>query len=235
MSTKSSSRKILVVAAHPDDEALGCGGTIAKHAREGDHVEILIVAEGITSRSDQRNPTKDKSALSELAAKAKEAGKVLGAKNVNLLGFSDNRLDSMDLLDLIKPIEEKITSFNPEIIYTHHRSDLNIDHRLVHDAVVTASRPLPGFSERSILYFEVPSATGWQASDGNGVFFPNWFVDISTDLQQKMKALEIYKSEMRDWPHIRSKEAVEHLAKWRGASVGVEAAEAFVLGRHLVG
>ena len=142
-------------------------------------------------------------------------------------------MDSFDRLDLIKRIEECIDLYKPEVVYVHHAGDVNVDHRRLHEAVVTACRPTPGHPVRRILSFEVASSTEWQPPGSASAFQPNWFVDISDHWQKKLEALKAYSSEMRPWPHARSLEAVEHLARWRGAQVGVEAAEAFCLLRQL--
>ena len=228
------SNSVLVVAAHPDDEVLGCGGTIARHARNGDHVQVLIVAEGATSRYLRRDRLQVDEELSALARSAQKAGSILGAAGVELLDFPDNRLDSVDRLDLIKVVEDRINQFQPQLVYVHHVGDVNIDHRRLHEAVVTACRPTPHQPVRRLLSFEVPSSSEWQPPGSAPVFQPNWFVDISEQWQQKYEALRAYASEMRPWPHARSLEAVEHLARWRGAQVGVEAAESFTLLRQLL-
>ena len=225
---------VLVVAAHPDDEVLGCGGTIARHANSGDHVHVLIVAEGSTSRQKERDRAKVQDELSALAKAAKTAGSILGAAGVELLDLPDNRLDSLDRLDLIKRIEESVDRHQPECVYVHHAGDVNVAHRRLHEAVVTACRPTPGHAVKQLLSFEVVSSTEWQPPGSAPAFQPNWFVDISVQLERKLEALAAYSNEMRDWPHARSLEAVEHLARWRGAQVGVEAAEAFCLLRQLV-
>ena len=224
---------VLVVAAHPDDEVLGCGGTIARHADASDQVQVLIVAEGATSRQQHRSRLKSCDELSALAKAARKAGSILGAAGVDLLDFPDNRLDSLDRLDLIKRIEECIDRHQPQVVYVHHAGDVNVDHRRLHEAVVTACRPIPGHPVRRLLSFEVSSSTEWQPPGSSSAFQPNWFVDISDHWQRKREALKAYASEMRPWPHARSLEAVEHLARWRGAQVGVEAAEAFCLLRQL--
>jgi LmbE family N-acetylglucosaminyl deacetylase len=225
---------ILVVAAHPDDEVLGCGGTIAKHAAAGDEVHILILAEGLTSRQPLREREKSAGGTGELAAAARKAGDILGVKSMQLHDFPDNRMDSLDRLDIVKKIEASVMQVAPQIVYTHWAGDVNIDHQIVHHAAVTACRPLPGTTVESILCFEVPSSTEWQAAGSAPPFVPNWFVDVSAALDAKLRALEAYRSEMRPWPHPRSIAAVTHLARWRGASVGVEAAEAFMLGRRIL-
>lgn len=226
--------KVLVVAAHPDDEVLGCGGTIARHADAGDQVQVLIVAEGATSRQEQRNRLQAGDELSALAQAALKAGLILGAAGVELLDLPDNRLDCLDRLDLIKRIEERIDRHQPQVVYVHHAGDVNVDHRRLHEAVVTACRPTPGQPVRLLLSFEVASSSEWQPPGSAPAFQPNWFVDISDQWHRKRDALVAYASEMRPWPHARSLEALGHLARWRGAQVGVEAAEAFCLLRQLV-
>ncbi|KAI9135237.1 PIG-L deacetylase family protein [Acaryochloris sp. CCMEE 5410] len=226
-------KSILVIAAHPDDEILGCAGTIAKHIKAGDQVNTLILSEGVTSRAVIRDREKAQDELSVLAHAAHKAGEILGVTSTKLEGFPDNRMDSCDLLDVVKSIETSIHTFLPEIIYTHHGGDLNIDHRVIHEAVMTACRPLPGQSVKSILFFEIPSSTEWQLPFSAPTFTPNWYVNISDTLHLKLEALMAYESEMREWPHPRSLKAVEYLSRWRGTNVGVEAAEAFILGRRL--
>lgn len=219
---------VLVVAAHPDDEVLGCGATMAAHVRAGDRVDTLIMGHGVTSRGG----TDDARAIRELKEAAGLANRLLGAASLTVHEFPDNMMDSVDKLDVIKTVEVLLSKRRPHVVYTHHRGDLNIDHRVIHDAVVTACRPMPGYTA-TLLFFEVPSNTEWQAPGIAQAFSPNWFVDAGKTLEAKLRALEAYRSEMRPWPHARSLAAVEHLARWRGASVGLEAAEAFVLGRQL--
>ena len=234
MIRRSDSDSVLVIAAHPDDEVLGCGGVIARHADRGDQVHVLIVAEGSTSRQIKRDRSLAADELSALAQAAQVAGSILGASGVELLDLPDNRLDSLDRLDLIKCIEEHIEEHQPDCVYVHHAGDLNVDHRRLHEAVVTACRPIPGQMVKRLLSFEVASSTEWQPPGSAQVFQPNWFVDISAQWERKRRALVAYSSEMRNWPHSRSLEAVEHLVRWRGAQIGVEAAEAFCLLRQLV-
>lgn len=221
---------ILVVAAHPDDEVLGCGGAIARHSAEGDAVHVLILAQGIASRTVADSAEQ----LVRLRDAADKANKVLHVSSLTFKEFPDNRMDSVDRLDITKTVEEHICNLKPRVVYTHHAGDLNVDHRRTHEAVMTACRPLPGSQVATVLFFEVASSTEWQSPAPALVFAPNWFVDISKTLEMKKQALLAYQSEMRDWPHPRSIEAVEHLARWRGATVGVEAAEAFALGRNII-
>ena len=209
------------------------GGTIARHAHEGDQVQILIVAEGSTSRQRKRNRTLVQDELSDLAKSAQLVSSILGAEGVELLDLPDNRLDSLDRLDLIKLIEEHISHFQPECVYVHHSGDVNVDHRRLHESVVTACRPTPDHFVKQLFSFEVASSTEWQPPGSSLPFQPNYFVDISDYWEHKRQALAVYSREMRDWPHARSLQAVEHLARWRGSQVGVNAAEAFCLLRSL--
>jgi N-acetylglucosamine malate deacetylase 1 len=225
---------ILVVVAHPDDELLGCGASIAKWTKAGKVVHILIMAEGSTSRDVSRDVDTKNEELSLLATSAHQAAEIIGAASVKLLGFPDNRMDSLDRLDVLKAVETEIDQLQPHTVITHHCGDVNIDHRIIHEAVVTACRPQPDHPVRRLLAFEVPSSTEYQPPSSNAAFQPNWFEDVSETLNLKIDALKVYRSEMREWPHARSLKNVEYLARWRGGSVGCEAAEAFSLLRNIV-
>jgi LmbE family N-acetylglucosaminyl deacetylase len=220
---------VLAILAHPDDEVLGCGGTLAKHAAQGDDVSIVILADGETSR--EGNVTASRVITREAAARA--AASILAAKRVLFHGLPDNRLDARPRLELVKITERHIQEIAPDTVYTHHAGDLNVDHRYVHEAVVTACRPQSGHPVRRLLFFETPSSTEWQPPHSDVPFLPNWFVDVSDFFEIKMAALRAYSNEIRPWPHSRSYEGVEHLARWRGATVGCAAAEAFMLGREI--
>jgi N-acetylglucosamine malate deacetylase 1 len=224
---------VLVVAAHPDDEILGCGATIAQHVRQGDKVHVLILAEGVTSRDASPQRKARESELSSLRLAAQKAHKILGVHSVTLHHFPDNRMDSVDLLDIVKVIEGPIARLRPTIVYTHHRGDVNIDHQMTHDAVIAACRPQPAQTVKTLLFFEVASSTEWRPQASGTPFTPNWFTDVSKTLPLKLAALKAYRQEMRPWPHSRSIKALEHLARWRGATIGRPAAEAFILGRTL--
>ena len=225
--------RVLVIAAHPDDELLGCGGTIALHALKGDDVFLIIAAEGATSRGEISQIDKFKNETNFLKECSQKAADLIGIKDLKMLELPDNRMDSLDRLELIKLIESHLNKIKPTIVYTHHSGDLNVDHRRLHEAVLTACRPKPQFFVKRILSFETLSSTEWQ-SHGNGSFFqPNWYVDISSVLEVKIKALSFYNSEICDWPHPRSIEAVKYLAKYRGSQVGKDAAEGFFLLRYL--
>ena len=231
--TSKGKRKILVVAAHPDDEVLGCGGTIAKHSANGDEVHILLIAEGITGRDVVRDARKRRGELSLLRKSAHQAKEILGASSLTIENFPDNRLDSIDRIEIVKKIENSLRVIEPEIVYSHHAGDLNIDHRVVHDAVAVACRPSPGAPIEAVLFFEIPSSTEWQLNGNSHCFCPNWFIDIDQTIESKLKAMECYRSELRPWPHPRSLEAIRRLASWRGATIGAESAEAFMLGRRI--
>lgn len=220
---------VLVIAAHPDDEVLGCGGTVARHAAAGDRVETVIVAEGATSRGGKGDATPK-----SLRAAASKAAEVLGSARPRFLGLPDNRLDSVDLLDIVRALEAVIAEVAPEIVYTHHGGDLNIDHRMVCEAALTACRPVPGAPVKRFYCFETPSSTEWAAPSLGPAFRPQRFVAIGETWDTKRAALECYPTEMRDFPHARSIEAVEALARLRGAQAGLAAAEAFEVIRELV-
>jgi LmbE family N-acetylglucosaminyl deacetylase len=222
-----------VIAAHPDDEVLGCGGTIARLAQSGAQVDVLILAEGITSRDAGHRPGSSSAELEALRKAAHAANARLGVRSLRFGGLPDNRMDSIDLLDVVKLVEQFIGSEPVARVLTHHSCDLNVDHRITHQAVVTACRPLPGSVVRSLLFFEVPSSTEWQPPGAAMPFLPAWFEDIEVTWNDKLAALGHYAAEMRPWPHARSLAALEALARWRGATVGLQAAEAFMVGRHI--
>jgi LmbE family N-acetylglucosaminyl deacetylase len=220
---------VLIVAAHPDDEVLGCGGTIAAHAAAGDVVHIMFLADGESSRGGG-----DEAAIAARQERAREAASILGAETPRFLGLPDNRLDSVPLLDVIKRVEAVVEEVNPTVVYTHHRGDLNIDHRIAFQATVTACRPQPGAPVRAIYCFEALSSTEWAAGGPGEQFQPTLFVDIRRHLPEKMRALASYGKELRPFPHPRSPEAVVALARLRGASAGIEAAESFMVVRRVV-
>ena len=215
---------VLIVAAHTDDEALGCGGTIAKHVANGDIVSAIYMADGVSSRNEV-----GENEFSVRMAATENAQRVLGITDSHYLGFADNKMDSLPLLDIVQPLEAIVEKIEPDIIYTHHLGDLNIDHRITHQAVLTACRPLPSSRLRAIYAFEVLSSTEWTMGGTANAFHPQKFVDITNFLEVKKQALFCYAEEMRPFPHARSHEMVESLAKLRGGTVGMMAAEAFVV------
>ena len=199
-----------------------CGATIAKHVANGNEVAVLVLADGVTSRENYTND--DLHARELMLTKAKV---ILGYQILYLtLDLPDNQLDTIPILKIIKIIEKRINEFKPDMVITHYLNDLNIDHQIVANAVMVACRPLGSVKE--IYFGEVQSSTEWAVKDG---FTPNVFVDISETFEKKMSALHCYESEMREWPHPRSYEAIKSLAQWRGATVCIDKAEAFMLGR----
>lgn len=227
-------KNILIVASHPDDEALGCGGTISRLSKEGNTIHILILGQGLPLRDYNKDKNKLKKAFDKLHSESKLAGKLLGAKYVEIKNLPDNRLDSINLLDIIKIIEIEIRKFEPEIIFTHHPGDLNIDHRLTFEAVLTATRPLPGQNVKEIYSFEIPSSTEYQFQTSENSFKPNVYFEISkVDIKNKIKAMQSYSTERRVFPHPRSSKSLEALAKWRGSNIGKNYAECFELIRFI--
>jgi len=219
--------KILTIASHPDDEILGCGGTIAKLVAEGHTAYTLILGKGIRSRE---NWTEEEAEA--IDGKIVMANKLIGVDfdNITIFDYPDNAFDVMSFLSIVKDIERIKKEINPDVIFTHSKSDLNIDHRITHDAVLTVTRPIHEESVRTIYSFEVLSSTEWNFPS---LFHPNVFFDISKTINQKLDAMMQYKSEIRKLPHPRSFEGIENLAKMRGMIVGVECAEAFELIRDV--
>jgi len=220
-------KRILVVAAHADDEALGCGGTIAKYVSDGDEVHLVFLADGVTSRDGV-----DINEVEDRRAAAENSQNILGVKSATYLGLPDNSLDTIPLLKIVKSLEEIIRNFLPSIIYTHHSEDLNIDHRITYQAVITACRPVPGLSVREIYSFEVISSTDWSASTSRK-FNPQLYTNITNYIDIKVRSLEAYRYEMREHPHSRSIEHALALAKHRGLSMGCDYAESFEVIRIL--
>lgn len=213
---------VLVVAAHPDDETLGCGGAIARHSDRGDHVDILFLADGVGARGGGAD------ALARRREAAQEAATILGAREPQFRDFPDNRLDSIDLLDIVQSVEEVLATRPYDTVYTHLDGDLNIDHQIVNRAVRTATRPTPTQSVRTVLAFEVPSSSEWAFSNSSA-HQPNLAISIADQMERKISALQAYGAELCDPPHPRSIEAVRHLAAWRGASHGLAFAETFTI------
>lgn len=227
---KRKEKEILVVVAHPDDEILGCGGTVARLIREGWNVTTLILGQGIESRLKKIEQSSVSAKIENLKQAAHRANKIIGVENLIIHDFPDNAFDSIPLLEITKKVEEIIDNIQPELVITHNELDLNIDHQKTFQAVLTAARPLPGTSIQTILSCEVCSSTEWQFTSS---FAPSVFFNISDTLELKLNALSIYAEEIREFPHPRSLEAVEHLARWRGSQIGCEAAEAFICIRDL--
>jgi LmbE family N-acetylglucosaminyl deacetylase len=222
----------LVIAAHPDDEVLGCGGTIARLAADGQPVHIAILGEGMTSRSDQREHA-DAAAVSALAEASRNVASHLGAKGVSAFGLPDNRFDTVPLLEVVKIIETLVREINPTAIYTQHGGDLNVDHAVTFRATLTATRPLAGTNVRAVYAYEVASSTEWAFGQFDPPFRPQRYVDITATMDRKIEAMQMYESEARAAPHPRSPDALRALATRRGSEAGLLAAEAFAVIREL--
>jgi len=220
------SKRILIVAAHPDDEILGAGGTIARHGVQGDQVAMAIAADRGTARYDD-----EKIELVRQCCRA--AARRLGITEVCFGDFADQRLDVLPILDITQWLESIANRFQPSVIYTHHRGDINRDHKLVHEATLTALRPYAAPYVERILCYEAPSATEWCGPYAENAFIPNVFVDITGTLENKLEAMSEYSTELRTFPHPRSPEALRSRATFWGSTVGVAAAEPFVLVRQI--
>jgi len=221
-------KNILVIVAHPDDESIGCGGTIIKHVKSGDKVYLISFTDGVTSRKESKKIDQVKRKNSSI-----KAAKALGANWLAQGEFLDNRLDNYSLIELVQFLEELKIKFEPDIIYTHNGSDLNIDHRKVFEAVLVAYRPLPNMRLKEIRSFEIASSTEYSYRDLVNVFSPNLFISIEDSWKQKLKALKCYNQEIRKYPHPRSYKSIENLAKYRGSAVGIKMAEAFSIVRKI--
>ena len=223
---KLKKNNILIIAAHPDDEILGCGGLIAKY-RNNSIINTVFMSDGVTSRTD---------ANKKKIFKRKNSSKKLFKKfNLNepvFLDFPDNQMDKVPFLNIVIKIEKYMKKFRPNTIITHYENCLNIDHKITFNAVVTACRPLKGNSVKKILSFEIPSSTDWALNKGKN-FQPNFYVDISNFINDKIKMLKFYKDELRTYPHSRSIKSIKSLASVRGTSSGVKYAEGFYLSRYI--
>ena len=234
--------KILVIVAHPDDEVLGMGGTIKKLTKNKHNVKVVIMATGIISRRSSGYKNKPDYDLNENTQKlmnkeilelkkdAIKANNLLGVKDIEFLNFPDNEMDLVSQLEVTKTVERIISKFNPNIVYTHSKQDINIDHRIIYESVITATRPMKNSKIEQVLSFEVPSSTEWYFPSK---FSPNMFVDINKELPTKIKALSAYKTEINNFPHPRSVEGIEIIAKHWGTVSAFNAAEAFYIVRQL--
>ena len=218
--------KILVVCAHPDDEVLGCGGSLLKHRDNKNEINLIFVFEGSSARYDSFNKMKSTKDIQNREGAAKKISKILKARSISFLNYPNLRSKSSQLLDITKKIEKKIKEINPNIIYTHSNSDLNRDHRLCLEMVMTATRPVLKKKIRTILSFEIPSSTEWSYSSF-GSFVPNYFENIDYYVKEKIKLMKIYKSEIKKKPHPRSAENILSQSRIAGSQCGFSHAERF--------
>lgn len=229
-------KKILIVVAHPDDELLGLGATMNKLINEYNiKTHVVILGEGITSRSEKRDSSLWSKELTKHKKNVEKAKNIIGYHSVVTYDYPDNRFDSIDLLEIIKTVEKEKNIFKPDIVFTHHGGDLNIDHQKTFEAVLTACRPLENESVKTIITFETMSGTEWRANVDPRHFLPNFFVSFDNEhMENKIKAMESYEFERRKFPHPRSPEALRVVAKRWGISIGVKYAEAFCIIRHIL-
>jgi LmbE family N-acetylglucosaminyl deacetylase len=221
---KALMKKVLAIVAHPDDETLGCGATLIKHIQNGDEVRVLVMTDGETSRQ-AGNASQRKEQFERVCRQ-------MEIKHFSILSFEDQRLDSYPFIELTRGIRELKDQYSPDIVYTHSVSDLNIDHQLTAKAALTVFRPFPNEKLSKLLSFEIPASSEWSSVTEHSRFTPNYFVKISKDqLNRKIAALSLYKGELRDYPHPRSEEYIRVLAQHRGATIGTNLAEAFMVER----
>ncbi len=221
---------VLCVAAHPDDEVLGLGGTLILHARAGADVIVLIMSEGEQEKlgGTPRCQTRRKS--------AEEAAKIMGTRDIIFRDFPDQRLDAMPIIDMIKAVESAIETYRPATVYCHHGGDANSDHNVVFRAVYAACRPMSrvGSHVKRLLTYETPSSTDQAPQVGDYVFNPTRFVDIEAAWEEKVKALQCYPTELIGGKHPRSLAYIEALARMRGGHSGFGLAEGFVTIRERI-
>lgn len=224
MNEGRNAMKVLIIAPHPDDEVLGCGGTISKHAKQGDSVYLCIVTKGYT-------PDWSKEFLRNRPLEIEKSSEILGIKKTYFLDFPAVKLDTIPQAKLNDAISEVVNEVNPDVLFIPHKGDLNRDHRLVFESCLVATRPVNHKLKR-ILSYETLSETEW----GQEIepFIPNVYVDISETFDNKIESMKAYKSEIRQYPHPRSLEAIEALAKKRGSEIGTNFAEAFILIREII-
>lgn len=222
--------RIAVIAAHPDDDVLGCGGTISKYAKSGQEIKTLFFTNGVGSRF--KNSSKKEIEFSDSRMEDMvRSHSIMGVANYKSLTLPDNQLDTIPLLNLVREIEEFLIAFSPTIILTHTIKDLNIDHQRISAAVITACRPITYLTAHTILFFEVPSSTNWQLDSAQPAFDPRFYVDISETMETKISAMKSYANEIQEFPHPRSEIHLRALAQVRGAACGMEFAEGFEIGR----
>lgn len=222
-------KNILIIVAHPDDETIAMGGTIKKHSLEGDIIKVISLTNGEDSRKNFKPNQID---IRKKAAI--KSSKILGFEWLSMHNFKDNSLDSYPLLEIIQTLEEDKIKFYPDLIYTHCSKDLNIDHRITLEAVLTVFRPVPNEKSVEIRLFEVASSTDYGSELVTGQFLPNLFIDVSKFWKFKKSALNCYKKELRKYPHSRSLDGIENLSKLRGNQIGRLQSEAFQILRKIL-
>tara|TARA_Y100000996_G_scaffold279900_1_gene220782 strand:+ start:1027 stop:1719 length:693 start_codon:yes stop_codon:yes gene_type:complete len=219
---KLSNKRVLVVVAHTDDETFGCGGFIKKLSKKKNTIGAISFTDGLGSRSNFTLKKIEKRKEASI-----NASKILGFNWLAQYNYPDNELDKVSLLEIVKIIEKHKKKFKPHIVLTHNFSDLNIDHRIISESTLTAFRPEPKEKLEQFITFEVPSATDFRVLKNKKNFVPNFFVNIENSLKSKIKAIKIYKDELKPYPHSRSLKGLKNLNKIRGNQCGLKYAEAF--------
>lgn len=215
--------KVLVVAPHPDDEVLGCGGVMARHADSGDEVHVVVVTRGAPEIEEL---------VKRVREEAERAHRLLGVVGTRYLDFYAPRLDAVPIHEVADALSQAVSDLRPELIYIPHHGDLHVDHRVAFQAALVAARPIRNSSVRTIMAYETLSETEW-SPPGPDVFGPTVFTDVSMQMERKLEAMKCFASQLQEFPHPRSIQTLQALATFRGASVGFPAAEAFALIRDL--
>lgn len=224
MFSNNENKKVLIVASHPDDEVLGCGGTISKFIKNNYKVYVYFSHEGSSSRYENYNNSKAIKEIEKRNRMALNCTKILGHK---VVGFGKNvnlRNENFSLLDNVKKISEIIKKIKPFIIITHHPDDINEDHQITFKIVANAVRPPANYLVKRLYLMEIPSTTDWTIRSS---FKPNVFIDISGEIKKKISAIKVYKTELNKYPHSRSEKNLISHSIYRGAQVGLKNTEAF--------
>jgi LmbE family N-acetylglucosaminyl deacetylase len=220
-------KNILILAPHPDDEVLGCGATIKKLSDEGNQVFVLVASRGSKRLYDQTK-------VEAVRKEALEAHALLGVTTTFFLDFPAPELDTVPLADISREISKVISELKINVLYLPHRGDIHNDHRVIFNAGLVAARPVGNCTVTEIYAYETLSETEWAAPFGDDAFIPTCFVNVESTLEAKMEAMQCFKSQLKAFPNPRSLETIQALAKFRGATVGFKAAEAFMIIRQII-